>query len=187
WLRLHGIRRPTFLVMGWEDAHAIVRTRRKAARKIAKRHRGVSLGAKGGEAWRAHRFAGPHQRDVLLDHGLLVETLETATSWSRLPALYAGVRLALETELAALQTPPIVMTHVSHLYATGASLYLTVLARRPEAPTDALRQWSRAKAAASKTIVELGGTISHHHAVGRDHAHYLRAELGEPGLRILAA
>ena len=130
-----------------------------------------------GRSWLAGRYAGPHLRDDLLDRGVLVETLETATSWSNLEALKAAVTRALERTLAA----PLVMCHVSHLYATGASLYFTALAAQDA--SDPFAQWQRAKAAATDAIVATGGTISHHHAVGADHAPWMPAELGAAGAR----
>ena len=78
----------------------------------------------------------------------------------------------------------LVMCHVSHLYRSGASLYFTFLARQDD---DALAQWRAAKTAASEAIVAGGGTITHHHAVGRDHAPWMRAEVGELGLELLRA
>jgi len=74
---------------------------------------------------------------------------------------------------------------VSHLYASGASLYFTFLARQQ--PGGELEQWQRAKAAAMEAIVAAGATITHHHAVGRDHAPWMVAEVGETGLAALRA
>ena len=129
-----------------------------------------------GERWARSRFDGPHLRDDLLDRGVMVETIETATSWSNLGALHGAVRAAL---------PGLhVGCHVSHLYPTGASLYFTVLGRRE---ADAAAQWRAVKVAASNAIVAAGGTITHHHAVGRDHAPWMAAELGELGLGVLRA
>jgi alkyldihydroxyacetonephosphate synthase len=71
---------------------------------------------------------------------------------------------------------------VSHLYRSGASLYFTFLARQSDAP---LEQWRAAKSAASEAIVSNGGTITHHHAVGRDHAAWMKAEVGEVGLDLI--
>jgi FAD/FMN-containing dehydrogenase len=95
------------------------------------------------------------------------------------------VRAAIGAALAAQGTPGIVMCHLSHVYRDGASLYFTFLARRrPGAEID---QWRAVKAAASEAIVGAGGTITHHHAVGRDHAPYMRAEVGELGIEVLKA
>jgi alkyldihydroxyacetonephosphate synthase len=169
------------LVLGWEgDADAVKARRRAAARHL----RGAGLVAAGtrpGEAWAHARFAGPHLRDDLLDRGVLVETLETAAPWDRLLALRDAVTAALTATLPQ----PVVGCHVSHLYATGASLYFTVLARREGG--DGPAQWRRAKAAALEAMLAAGGTITHHHAVGRDHAPWLRQEVGPLGLEVLRA
>ena len=109
----------------------------------------------------------------------MVETLETATTWSNLATLRAGVTRALEGALAA----PLVLCHASHVYATGASLYFTAFAAQDRA--DPAGQWRRAKAAAMDAIVAAGGTISHHHAVGADHAPWLEAETGRLGHDVL--
>ncbi|MGI8579556.1 MAG: FAD-linked oxidase C-terminal domain-containing protein, partial [Solirubrobacteraceae bacterium] len=91
----------------------------------------------------------------------------------------------LHASLGARGTPPLVMCHVSHLYPSGASLYFTFLARQEEGSE--LEQWKAAKAAASQAIVSHGGTITHHHAVGRDHREYMAAEVGEGGVELLRA
>jgi alkyldihydroxyacetonephosphate synthase len=94
------------------------------------------------------------------------------------------VRVALHRSLGEAGTPALVMCHVSHLYRSGASLYFTFIARQAD---DTLAQWRAAKTAASDAIVASGGTITHHHAVGRDHAPWMRAEVGELGLELIRA
>jgi len=168
------------VVLGWEarDERAIGARRRPAAGLLRKA--GLLYVGKGpGEAWAATRFAGPHLRDDLLDRGALVETLETATSWSRLEALRDAVARALEGALGRA----LVGCHVSHLYPTGASLYFTVLAARDR--DDPVGQWERAKRAAGDTIAAHGATITHHHALGRDHMPWLEAEHGRLGAELL--
>ncbi|HZB77544.1 MAG TPA: FAD-binding oxidoreductase [Solirubrobacteraceae bacterium] len=168
------------LIAGWEGEPGAIAGRRAAA---AHRVRGLRLGRGVGEGWATHRFDGPHLRDDLMDRGVLVETLETATTWARLDALHGRVREALADALAA--TPPLVGCHVSHLYPDGASLYFTVLA--PQEAEDPAGQWRRAKRAAGDAIAAAGATITHHHAVGRDHGPWLGAEAGETGLAALRA
>jgi alkyldihydroxyacetonephosphate synthase len=168
------------LVLGWEGTAADVRARRRAAAAQLRRSGLIAAGTRPGEAWARARFAGPHLRDDLLDRGALVETLETAAPWTRLHALRDAVTAALAGTLPA----PVVGCHVSHLYATGASLYFTVLARREG---DAAAQWRRANAAALDAILAGGGTITHHHAVGRDHAPWLEGEAGALGVEVLRA
>jgi alkyldihydroxyacetonephosphate synthase len=115
----------------------------------------------------------------------MVETLETATQWSNLIALHGQVQRAISGALAQAGTPGLVMCHVSHLYETGASLYFTFIASQREG--DPIAQWHAVKHAASEAIVAGGGTITHHHAVGRDHAPWMLREVGEGGLRALRA
>jgi alkyldihydroxyacetonephosphate synthase len=158
--------------------------RRRRAAGLLRAGGGVALGHRPGEAWLRGRYAGPYLRDELLDRGVLVETLETATSWTKLGALHHAVREALAGALSGRGTPPLVMCHVSHLYPSGASLYFTFLARQEE---DALAQWRAAKTAASDAIVAGGGTITHHHAIGRDHRRWISAEVGELGIELLRA
>ena len=110
----------------------------------------------------------------------MAETLETAHSWSKLMRLHATVAEAIEASLAGQGTPGIVMCHLSHAYRDGASLYFTFVARQREGSE--LEQWHAVKRAASDAIVAAGGTITHHHAVGRDHAPFMAAEVGEVGL-----
>jgi alkyldihydroxyacetonephosphate synthase len=166
------------IIAGWEGRPEAIARRRAPAARILRSAGAAYLGRKVGETWRKHRFAGPHLRDDMLDRGVLVETLETATTWSRLDSLHRAVREALSASLGA----PHVSCHVSHLYATGASLYFTVMARQA---ADPVAQWRAAKTAASEAIAAAGATITHHHAIGRDHAPWLGAEAGPLGLDVL--
>jgi alkyldihydroxyacetonephosphate synthase len=172
------------LLAGYEGDRAQVESMRALATARLDELGGTNLGEPAGRAWAQGRFQGPYLRDSLLDTGVLVETLETATFWSRLHDVYAGVKQALESALADQGTPAVVLCHVSHVYETGASLYFTVAARRLDDP---LRQWATAKAAASDAIVAAGATITHHHAVGRDHKPWLAQEIGEIGVEVLRA
>ncbi|MCX6387250.1 MAG: FAD-binding oxidoreductase, partial [Solirubrobacterales bacterium] len=129
-----------------------------------------------------------YMRDALMDAGLFVETLETAAPWSQLESVYSTVGDALRDALGSLGGEPLVMCHVSHLYQTGASLYFTFIGRQPGASVaEKIQVWHGVKAAACDAIIQSGGTISHHHAVGRDHAPWLESEIGEAGIRLLRA
>lgn len=168
------------LITGYEGTASDVAAMRETATAALLDLGATALGEAEGAAWLSGRFRGPYLRDSLLDAGALVETVETAAFWSRLPELYAAVRAAVVTALGS----PIVLCHISHVYPTGASLYFTVAARADEDP---VAQWGRAKQAVSQAIVEHGATITHHHAIGRDHTAYLAAEIGTVGVEILRA
>jgi alkyldihydroxyacetonephosphate synthase len=143
-----------------------------------------ALPAEYGTAWLRTRYQAPYLRDALLDAGAFAETLETATFWSGLEELYHSVRAAVTETLTAQGTPPVVLCHVSHVYPTGASLYFTVVCAQA---ADPVAQWREAKQAANRAILDHGGTITHHHAVGTDHAAGYAEEVGPVGLAVLRA
>jgi alkyldihydroxyacetonephosphate synthase len=143
---------------------------------------GENLGEGPGETWRVGRYRAPYLRDPLLDEGALVETLETAAFWSRIPAVKAAVTEALVGALTG--TPPLVLCHVSHVYETGASLYFTVICAQADDP---IEQWRTAKRVANQAIADAGGTISHHHGVGTDHRDAYVAEIGPLAVEALQA
>jgi alkyldihydroxyacetonephosphate synthase len=170
------------MICGWEGERESVRRRRSLGQTRLRLGGAVPLGASAGRSWERNRYAGPYLRDELMNLGVMVETLETAHTWSRLDELYRGVSAALRS---ALGERCIVMCHVSHAYPDGASLYFTFFARSRRG--EELEQWREAKTAACEAIVAAEGTITHHHAVGRDHAPYMRAEIGELGIDALRA
>ncbi len=183
WLR--GIDRPCLLILGWEGTEAGVARARAATREVLAERRVHALGRAAGASWASGRFRGPYLRDELMDRGVMAETLETAASWSELGPLYLAVREALTRTLTERGTPPLVLCHISHLYATGASLYFTWVARQESG--DELEQWHAAKLAASEAIVARGATITHHHAVGTDHRAWMQDEIGSLGVEALRA
>jgi alkyldihydroxyacetonephosphate synthase len=185
YLRLRGRSEGCIVICGWEDEREAVERRRALAARLLRAGVAAALGRAPGDAWRRSRYEAPYLRDALLDAGYMAETLETAHQWSRLGELYRAVRAAIADALDRQGTPGIVLCHVSHAYRDGASLYFTFLARR--LPGRELEQWRAVKTAASDAIVRCGGTISHHHAIGRDHAPYMRAEVGDVGLEALRA
>ena len=169
------------MITGYEGEPAANAAKRAAVTALLTELGGTCVGVEAGDSWAHGRFNAPYLRDSLLDVGVLVETLETATFWSNREALYAGVKTALEE---ALGEGTMVLCHISHVYETGCSLYFTVAAK---AGADPLGQWLKAKAAACDAIVATGATITHHHAVGTDHKPWLTAEIGELGASMLRA
>ena len=187
YLRGRGYAEGCIAIFGFEGEQLQASARRERAMAIVRDGGGLPVGRSPGEAWLKGRFGAPYLRDELLTHGVMVETLETATQWSKLLRLHGAVASAIERALEAGGTPGLVMCHVSHLYETGASLYFTFLARQRDGEGEALAQWREAKRAASDAIALHGGTITHHHAVGRDHAPWIDAEVGERGVGALRA
>ena len=173
------------MIVGFEGGEESV-ARRRALTVRALRHGGAAyLGQSAGGAWEHGRYRGPYLRDTLMGMGAMVETLETSHTWSRFGELHNAVGGAIRNSLAAQGTPGLVFCHLSHAYADGASLYFTFISRARRGAE--LEQWGAVKRAACEAIVAHGGTITHHHAVGRDHAPYMEAEVGRTGLDVLRA
>lgn len=168
----------------FEGTEAHADSRHAETRALIEANGGTSLGEAPARAWEQGRFDAPYLRDSLLSAGALCETLETATTWSKVPTLKAAVTEALTSTLSASGTNALVMCHISHVYPTGASLYFTVVAGQRG---DVAQQWHAAKVAACDAIVASGGTITHHHAVGADHRPWMTAEIGELGVQVLRA
>ncbi|MGW7283460.1 FAD-binding oxidoreductase [Streptomyces sp. NPDC054844] len=171
-------------VVGFEGTEEDTAHRHDGAAAVLRESGGTFAGEEPGERWAHGRYSAPYLRDSLLDAGALAETLETATYWSRVPALYAAVRDALTGALTEAGTPPLVMCHISHVYENGASLYFTVVSAQGD---DALAHWTRAKHAANEAILAAGGTITHHHGVGTDHRDWYVREAGPLGVEALRA
>ena len=169
-------------VVGYEGAAEDVAARREGAHAMLAH--GGTPDLEAGEEWARDRYRGPYLRDALLDAGAIVETLETVTFWSSLPGLYAAVTGALRDSLTEQGTPPVILCHISHVYPSGASLYITVGCA---ALDDPISQWRAAKAAAADAILAAGGSITHHHGVGRDHLDWYVVEVGELGTGVLRA
>jgi len=169
------------MITGYEGTPTAVAAKRAAVTAVLDDLDGTNLGEGPGQSWVHGRFNAPYLRDSMLDVGVLVETLETATFWSNLDRLYADVKGALEESLGQ---PSMVLCHISHVYETGCSLYFTVAAKESDDP---VTQWQAAKAAASDALIAAGATITHHHAVGTDHKPWFAREIGEVGVSILRA
>ena len=183
-----GLRRKRggcLILVGLEGDEESVARRRALTVRALRRGGAAYLTEAVGRSWQRERFEGPYLRDTLLDMGAIAETLETSHTWSRLGELHQAAGAAIRDSLAAQGTPGLVFCHLSHAYPDGASLYFTFIARARQG--EEIEQWRAVKRAASEAIVARGGTITHHHGVGVDHAPYMEAEVGRTGLDVLAA
>jgi alkyldihydroxyacetonephosphate synthase len=185
YLRLRRVAGGCLVIVGIEGGSEAVDRRRALATRKLRAGGAVYIGQGAGRSWEHGRYHGPYLRDTLMDAGALAETLETSHTWSRLEDLYRAVSGAIRRALEGEGTPPIIFCHLSHAYPDGASLYFTFIARAK--PGEELDQWAAAKRAACEAIVATGGTITHHHAIGRDHVPYMEAEVGETGIEALRA
>jgi len=135
----------------------------------ATRHESAGAGARDGAAgaWRSAFLGAPYLRDALVGLGMISETFETAVTWDRFEAFHAAVTAATEDAVRRVCGAGTVTCRFTHAYPDGPAPYYTVMA--PARPGSQLQQWAEIKAAAAEAIIAGGGTITHHHAVGRDH------------------
>ncbi len=186
--RLNGLstEAAALLIVGFESADQPVEDALRRAIAMAERAGGVCpegprLRESGSDqssasaaGWRQAFFDAPYHRDVLISLGVIVDTFETACTWDRFADLRAGVGAAVNEAMQALCGGGVLTCRLTHVYPDGPAPYFTFLA--PGHPDTALTQWAAIKDAASRAVVEFGGTITHHHAVGRLHRPYLEAE-----------
>jgi alkyldihydroxyacetonephosphate synthase len=171
------------LVLGFESADHPVRAALDRAIELCHDHGGEVDGepthregdatgaARGGSgAWRRAFLRAPYLRDGLIRLGAVVETFESAITWDRAVGFVAEVRETARRAATEVLGDAIVTVRTTHAYPDGVAPYLTVIG--PGRPGDEVRQWDEVKAAVSEAVLAGGGTITHHHAVGRDHAPY---------------
>jgi alkyldihydroxyacetonephosphate synthase len=172
--------------IGYEGSAAHVKAQRKAVGKLVARHGGLCIGASPGELYDQKKFDTPYIRDFLLDRGTLADVSETAAPWSRLEPVYDAVTAAARGAFDELGVRGYIMCHLSHSYHAGACLYFT-FAIVPGDGADGLAQYDVVKAAIQQAFIDSGATLSHHHAVGTEHAQWLEEDISAPGVAMLQA
>jgi alkyldihydroxyacetonephosphate synthase len=172
--------------IGYEGSKRHVRAQRKLAGRIVARHGGVCIGSGPGVLYDQKKFDTPYIRDYLLDRGALADVSETAAPWSLLPTVYDNVMGAAQAAFRSLGVPGYIMCHLSHSYHSGACLYFT-FAFKPSGERDPLAEYDVVKSAIQQTFVDSGATLSHHHAVGTEHAAWLEQDISTPGVAMLRA
>lgn len=164
------------------SSHEIGAAERSVARHL-RHHGGIGVGPMPARSWFRARFVQPYVRDLLLDRGLLVDTLETSVRWSGVAVLHEAVGEALRSTFGDDRCR--VACHLSHLYHDGASAYFTMIAR-PRA-TRPLAIWRAAKRAVHEAIAAAGGSASHQHGVGTMHHDLYAAAVPQLGIDALRA
>ncbi|MBC3884787.1 FAD-binding oxidoreductase [Undibacterium griseum] len=173
------------LLLGASGNRATVRQTIRRAMKLAHVQRGITVGQYMGKKWKQGRFQNVYLRNTLWQQGYAIDTVETACNWPVVKQMMQAVEQAATDALAEDGERIHTYTHLSHLYAQGASVYTTFVFRLSGDYATDLARWKKMKHAVSQTIVMHGGTISHQHGVGSDHAPYLQAEKGAAGMQAL--
>lgn len=188
WLRLRGCAGgKCMLMLGVSGPKAQALSSLRAALGLARRHGGVHAGRGLGERWRRNRFRSVYLRNAAWAQGYAIDTVETALDWPRVTQAVGGIESAAAQALGAWGERVHAYTHLSHLYPQGASVYSTFVFRLAGDFEADLARWRGLKDRVSEAIVAAGGTISHQHGVGLDHAPWLAHEKGELGVGAMSA
>jgi len=172
--------------IGYEGSPGHVASQRRAVGRIVKRHGGIGIGSGPGTLYDQKKFDTPYIRDFLLDRGAAGDVSETAMPWSRLIPVYDAVTAAAQGAFAEIGVHGYLMCHLSHSYHAGACLYFT-FAFTPAPGGDMLAEYEVVKSAIQQSFVDNGATLSHHHAVGTEHARWLEQDISAPGVALLDA
>jgi len=173
------------LIFGVTGSPQLTALARRRTRAICRSFGGVFVGEIVGRTWEKSRFYSPYLRNTLWEAGVAVDTLETALPWAQVREASRAIPGSISSAIEQFDEKALVMTHLSHVYQDGASIYTTFLFRRTADPDQLLERWGAMKKAASQEIQAFGGTISHQHGVGVDHKTYLPAEKGSLGMEAI--
>jgi alkyldihydroxyacetonephosphate synthase len=166
------------LMMGQaEGERSFAATVLRQVKKRCRKNQGFFLTGYPMRKWYRGRFSDPYMRDALNDYGILIDTLECSVTWERLHSLHKAVRKVVK---AHPQT--ICMTHASHFYAQGTNLYFIFVTRMPD-----LAEFSAYQQSIIDSIESAGGSLSHHHGVGRMMAPWMERHLGKEQMAVLRA
>jgi len=178
------------LVLGFESTDHPVREAMSRALAICTEHGGAVSEGRGGRSgedavssWRGAFLGAPYLRDVFVAMGLLSETFETAITWERFPAFHEHVTAAVREAIDSVAAPAargagLLSCRFTHVYPDGPAPYFTVLA--PARRREEVEQWAAIKRVACDAVIAHGGTITHHHAVGRDHRPWYDRQRPDP-------
>lgn len=172
--------------IGYEGGPSHVRRQRSLVKGIVSDHGGLCVGAGPGALYDQKKFDAPYIRDYLLDRGALADVSETAAPWSILAGLYDGVVASARSSFATLGVKGFLMCHMAHSYHSGACLYFT-FAFKPAPGREPLEQYDTVKSAIQQEFVSKGATLSHHHAVGTEHARWLADDVSPVGVSMVSA
>ena len=170
--------------IGYESSSAGHLAREKdTVKQIVTKHGGIVLGKGPGVLYDQKKFDTPYIRDFLLDRGAAADVSDTAAPWSQLRPLYDAAIASVQKAYAELGVTGYVMCHLSHSAHSGACLYFTfAFGHDGENP---IGQYDVVKSAIQQTFVDQTGTLSHHHAVGTEHAQWLEQDISAPGVHLL--
>jgi alkyldihydroxyacetonephosphate synthase len=183
-IRRFDVQRMCLSFIGYEGSAEHTKNQKRVVDKIVSRYGGLCAGTGPGELYDRKKFDTPYIRDFLLDRGALADVSETSGSWSKLEHLYDGVMKRARNAFDKIGVRGYIMCHLAHSYHSGACLYFT-FAFRPSDETCSLEDYDVVKGAIQQAFIDLGGTLSHHHGVGVEHAPWLSQDISPVGVTMI--
>ncbi|MDH6181187.1 alkyldihydroxyacetonephosphate synthase [Microbacteriaceae bacterium SG_E_30_P1] len=170
--------------IGYEGSVPHAKRQKKLVDSIVKKHGGMGVGTGPGILYDQKKFDTPYLRDFLLDRGAAGDVSETAAPWSKLIQVHDNTIAAAQAAYNQLGIKGWIMSHMSHSYHSGACLYFTFAFVFGDDP---LGEYDVVKKAIQQAFVDNGGTISHHHGVGREHSPWLEEDISPEGVAVMGA
>jgi alkyldihydroxyacetonephosphate synthase len=178
------VRQMCLSFIGYEGSEEHVNIQKRLVDEIVGRHGGMCVGMGPGRIYDQKKFDTPYIRDFLLDRGALGDVSETAAPWSQLKNLSNGVMSRANQAFDEIRVKGYIMCHLAHSYHSGACLYFT-FAFRPSDENHSLEQYDVVKGAIQEAFIDFGGTLSHHHAVGAEHAPWMSEDISAAGVAMI--
>ncbi|MEQ1737846.1 MAG: FAD-linked oxidase C-terminal domain-containing protein, partial [Rhodoglobus sp.] len=169
--------------IGYEGSISHAKRQKKLVDAIVKKHGGMGVGQGPGILYDQKKFDTPYIRDFLLDMGAAGDVSETAAPWSKLVGLHEAAYAAAQQAYDEIGIKGWIMSHLSHSYHSGACLYFTFAFVFDKDP---IAEYNKVKSAIQQSFVDNGGTISHHHGVGLEHAPWLEQDISAEGVKVMS-
>jgi alkyldihydroxyacetonephosphate synthase len=183
-IKRFDVHRMCLSFVGYEGSVEHVKNQKRVVDGIVSRYGGLCVGTGPGELYDRKKFDTPYIRDFLLDRGALADVSETSGPWSQLEHIYDGVMQRARSAFDKINVKGYIMCHQAHSYHSGACLYFT-FAFRPSDETRSLEQYDVVKGGIQQAFIDLGGTLSHHHGVGVEHAPWLSQDISAAGVGMI--
>lgn len=172
-LKMKDLEHPCLLILKLEEPNASIASQVVYAKDLVSRHRGMYIGSSIGEQWEHNRYGTPYLRDSMVEHRVVIDTMETLVPWQDVHRLHRALATELGKSKAFNKEKGVYLAHISHIYPQACCLYITLMT--PMHPGRELDQWQEIKKLVTDTIMKCNGAVSHHHGIGLDHQDwYLR-------------
>ena len=168
--------------IGYEGSERHAKLQKKLVDRIVRKYNGMGVGKGPGILYDQKKFDTPYIRDFLLDRGAAGDVSESAAPWSKLQRLHDGAVEAAHGAFKKIGAQGVIISHLSHSYHSGACLYFTFGFKFGK---DALGDYDIVKSAIQQSFIDNGGSISHHHGVGLEHAPWLEDDISASGIAVM--